>query len=46
MRAIEGGALEMNLWVADRTEQQGPLKIALDRLIRPDDAGAADALFE
>lgn len=46
MRAIEGGALEMNLWVADRSEQRGPLKIALDRLIRPDDAGAADALFE
>jgi len=46
MRAIEGGALEVNLWVADRTEQQGPLKIALDQLIKPDDAGAADALFE
>jgi hypothetical protein len=46
MRAIEGGALEMNLWVADRTEQEGPLSIALDQVIRPDDAGAADALFE
>jgi hypothetical protein len=46
MRALEGGALEMNLWVADRSEQQGPLKIALDQLIRPDDAGAADTLFE
>jgi hypothetical protein len=46
MRAIEGGALEMNLWVADRTEQQGPLSIALDQMVRPDDAGAADALFE
>ncbi len=46
MRALEGGALEMNLWVADRTEQQAPLSIALDQLIRPDDAGAADALFE
>jgi hypothetical protein len=46
MRAIEGGALEMNLWVADRTEQEGPLSIALDQVVRPDDAGAADALFE
>jgi hypothetical protein len=46
MRALEGGALEVNLWVADRTEQHGPLSITLDKLIKPDDAGAADALFE
>lgn len=46
MRALEGGALEMNLWVADRTEQEGPLSIALDQVIKPDDAGAADTLFE
>lgn len=46
MRALEGGALEMNLWVADRTEQQGPLSIGLDRVVSPDDAGAAETLFE
>lgn len=46
MRAIEGGALEVNLWVADRAEQEGPLNLSLDALIKPDDAGAADALFE
>jgi hypothetical protein len=36
MRALEGGAIEMNLWVADRTEQDGPLSIALDQVIKPD----------
>jgi len=46
MRALEGGALAMNIWVADKTEQQGPLSIALEQVIAPDDAGAADALFE
>lgn len=46
VRALEGGALEMNLWVADKTEQQGPLTDALDTLIKPDDAGAMDALFD
>ena len=46
VRALEGGALEMNLWVADKTEQQGPLAAALDLVIKPDDAGAHDALFD
>lgn len=46
MRALEGGALEMNLWVADKTVQEGPLDLSLDAVIRPDDAGAADALFD
>lgn len=45
-RAIEGGALEMNLWVADKTEQVGPLKFALNEVVAPDDAGAADTLFD
>lgn len=46
MRALEGGALEMNLWVADKTVQDGPLDLSLDAVVRPDDAGAADALFD
>jgi hypothetical protein len=46
MRALEGGALEMNLWVADRTEQQGALSIAENQLVQPDDGTAADTLFE
>lgn len=45
-RAIEGGALEINLWVADKTEQTAPLGMSLDTVIRVDDAGAADALFD
>jgi hypothetical protein len=45
-RAIEGGALEINLWVADKTEQNAPLGVSLDMVVRPDDAGAADALFD
>ncbi len=45
IRAIEGGALEVNLWVADKTVQEGPLNLALDLTVRPDDAGAADTLF-
>jgi len=45
-RAIEGGALDVNIWVADKTVQSGPLLIALDRLVGADDAGAADALFD
>lgn len=45
-RAIEGGALEVNIWVADKTVQTGPLLIALDRLVGADDAGAADTLFD
>jgi hypothetical protein len=46
VRALEGGALEVNMWVADKTEQQGPLEAALDLVIKPDDAGALDALFD
>lgn len=48
-RALEGGALEMNLWIADKTEQFAPLELSADMLdvaIKPDDAGAADALFD
>lgn len=48
-RALEGGALEMNLWIADKTEQFAPLEISADMLnrsIQPDDAGATDALFD
>jgi len=46
IRALEGGALETNLWVADKTEQQGPLGLSLDAVVKPDDAGAADTLFD
>ena len=46
IRALEGGALETNLWVADRTEQKGPLPFVLDQVAAPDDAGAAETLFE
>jgi hypothetical protein len=48
-RALEGGALEMNLWVADKTEQLPQLELTEDMLaqqVRPDDAGATDALFD
>lgn len=45
-RALEGGALEINLWVADKTEQHKSLAAALDMVIKPDDAGAADTLFD
>jgi hypothetical protein len=45
-RAIEGGALDVNIWVADKTEQVGPLSISLDQVVGADDAGAADALFD
>ncbi len=48
-RALEGGALEMNLWIADKTEQHAPLELnadMLNRSIQPDDAGATDALFD
>src|SRR5690606_37953040 len=54
MRALEGGALEVSLWVADKGE--APLELAhpagslaedvLDLAVQPDDAGAAGALFE
>ncbi len=46
IRALEGGALEVNLWVADKTEQEGPLGLSLDAIVTPDDAGAADTLFD
>lgn len=46
IRALEGGALEVNLWVADKTEQEGPLGLSLDAVVNPDDAGAADTLFD
>lgn len=48
-RAMEGGALEMNLWIADKTEQLAPLELSTDMLdiaIQPDDAGATEALFD
>ncbi|RYG36179.1 MAG: hypothetical protein EON93_05480 [Burkholderiales bacterium] len=48
-RALEGGALEVNLWVADKTEQLEPLELSADMLyrsIQPDDAGATEALFD
>lgn len=45
-RAIEGGALEINLWVADKTEQHGALGLSLDQVISADDAGTADTLFD
>ncbi len=48
-RALEGGALEMNLWIADKTEQLPQLVLTeemLDVAVKPDDAGAADALFD
>ncbi|MFT3725099.1 MAG: hypothetical protein QM773_16130 [Hyphomonadaceae bacterium] len=48
-RALEGGALEMNLWVADKTEQLPQLELTsemLDRQIGTDDAGATEALFD
>ncbi len=49
VRALEGGALEMNLWIADKTEQLEPLELSadmLERSVQPDDAGATDALFD
>ncbi len=49
IRALEGGALEMNLWIADKTEQLSPLELTadmLDQSVTPDDAGTADALFD
>ena len=55
MRALEGGALEVNLWIADkgapldltmRVPVPPPSDDVLDLAIKPDDAGASDALFE
>jgi hypothetical protein len=51
MRSLEGGALEVNLWIADKGQ---PLELTrkimsgnvLDRSVNPDDAGAGAALFE
>lgn len=48
-RALEGGALEMNLWIADKTEQLPQLELSEEMLqvaVKPDDAGATDALFD
>lgn len=48
-RALEGGALEMSLWIADKTEQLPQLELTADMLqvaVKPDDAGATDALFD
>jgi hypothetical protein len=55
IRALEGGALEVNLWIADKGEPLNltmrvpvprPSEEVLDLAIKPDDAGAADALFD
>jgi hypothetical protein len=51
IRALEGGALEVNLWIADKSEtleltQKAVPEELLDVPVTPDDAGAADALFE
>lgn len=54
MRALEGGALEVNLWIADKgavplelTQRAASLpEGVLDLAVPPDDAGAADALFD
>jgi hypothetical protein len=51
VRALEGGALEVNLWIADKL---APLELTqeavsdelLETAVKPDDAGASDALFE
>lgn len=51
VRALEGGALEVNLWIADKLP---PLELTqetvsdelLETAVRPDDAGASDALFD
>ena len=48
-RALEGGALEMNLWIADKTEQLPQLELTEEMLqvaVKPDDAGANAALFD
>lgn len=52
IRALEGGALEVNVWVADKRE--APLELTqpvvpeelLEVAVKPDDAGASDALFD
>ncbi len=51
VRALEGGALKVHLWVADK---RAPLELTqeavsdelLNVAVNPDDAGAADALFD
>ncbi|HEV7693546.1 MAG TPA: hypothetical protein VGO52_22115 [Hyphomonadaceae bacterium] len=51
VRALEGGALEVNLWIADKL---APLELTqeavsdelLETAVKPDDAGASDQLFE
>jgi len=51
IRALEGGALEVNLWIADKTEtldltQKALADEVLELAVQPDDAGASDALFD
>jgi hypothetical protein len=51
VRALEGGALDMNLWIADKL---APLELTqeavsdelLETAIKPDDAGASETLFD
>jgi hypothetical protein len=51
VRALEGGALEVNLWIADKL---APLELTqeavsdelLETAVKPDDAGASDQLFD
>jgi hypothetical protein len=51
IRALEGGALEVNLWIADKTAALELTETAipedvLDLAVTPDDAGASGALFD
>lgn len=51
LRALEGGALEVNIWIADKTPREVTPRVAmteamLDTPVEPDDAGAADTLFD
>jgi hypothetical protein len=54
IRALEGGALEVNIWIADKTEtleltreaQEAVLDEILELAVTPDDAGASEALFD
>jgi hypothetical protein len=57
IRALEGGALQVNLWIADKSEALELTKEAvaepeefpedvLDLSVNPDDAGAGKTLFE
>ena len=51
VRAIEGGALEVNLWIADKLvplelTQEAVSDELLETAVKPDDAGASDQLFD